>query len=754
MTEKVQPELGSENQYLELVTTEAKKQMETLKEKLKLDEEQIISLKEKMREDDAHSITNLYSADGFYDLVEVSQSISQVNQELDEQKEAALKIRRLEHIIDAPYFARIDFTFDGEDEPEKIYIGKASLTDDAYNLYIYDWRAQISSLYYRFGLGRASYKTPQGKIDGEITLKRQYEFAHGELEYYFDSDVQIVDEFLRKMLSQNTSNRMKTIVETIQRDQDLVIRDMDTDLLMVQGAAGSGKTSIGLHRTAYLMYRGLSARLSSQDIVIISPNTLFEQYISKVLPELGEKNAVSYVFEEIFENVLDTNNVQSKNQYFEKQLTQATKREELAKKSLEFKTSNEFIEIIERYLLDIPRRWLEFTDIYYDGKLIADRELLKNRVIYTQKSNLLGVSLKKLEQLILEKVHEIKKHRIVKLEKFIQGKIEHRFEVKEYARMLSIIESTSLMKIIKKFTELDVTELYKRLFSDKEYFNHLAKGIELPDCIDQILEDTAKSLKDWQENEKQGSQLQYEDAAAMAYLHLKIFWFDDYKNIKQVVLDEAQDYAPVHFKLLGLLFPYARYTILGDINQTIGKSEDLSLYDQISKILNKKNSRLVTMNKSFRCTNEILAYSNRFIGHDMQVESFSRSGEVPEVYRADSQDELERLMLNEVLLCKENGYQSIGLICKTAKEAEGLYERLKKHCEIKLVVGEGSVEPTGTFIIPVYLSKGLEFDAVLLCGTDSVRYHSAEDKKLLYIGCTRALHRLNLFYTGEISPLL
>ena len=209
-------------------------------------------------------------------------------------------------MIKSPYFARIDFKFDDEDEFEKIYIGRSSLRKNSYQeMYVYDWRSPIASIFYRFMTGEAFYDAPCGRVTGELNLKRQYEIKNGKLEYFFDSDVQIVDEFLRQLLSQNTTAKMKAIVETIQHEQDVVIRDMENDLLMVQGVAGSGKTSIALHRAAYLMYQGLQTKLSANNIMIISPNSIFEQYISNVLPELGEDNVISSVFEDILSALLN-----------------------------------------------------------------------------------------------------------------------------------------------------------------------------------------------------------------------------------------------------------------------------------------------------------------------------------------------------------------------------------------------------------------------------------------------------------------
>ena len=248
--------------------------------------------------------------------------------------------------------------------------------------------------------------------------------------------------------------------------------------------------------------------------------------------------------------------------------------------------------------------------------------------------------------------------------------------------------------------------------------------------------------------------MHYEDALALVFLQVKTKGYTDYSGIKQVVIDEAQDYYPLHFAILNSLFPKSRYTVLGDINQTIEKQEDLSLYDQASKIFDKKKSTLVTLDKSFRCTNEILMYSTKFLDQGINFNSFSRNGDTPAVFTAPTKSVLDNLIITECITCKEKDYQSIGLICKNEQDSISLHERLKDKIDIQLIKSDVVIDLKGVFIIPVYMSKGLEFDAVLICDADKDHYSSEDDKNLLYIACTRALHRLNLFYNGEISPLL
>ena len=535
------------------------------------------------------------------------------------------------------------------------------------------------------------------------------------LEYFFDADVQITDEFLRKLLSQNTSPKMKSIVETIQREQDMVIRDMENDLMMVQGVAGSGKTSIALHRAAYLMYQGLSNRLAAHNIIIISPNPLFEQYISNVLPELGESNVVSVVFEEMVSAILQREHIQSRNQFLENLIT-SKKYRSVIKNSMEFKMSPSFKEILDRFIRDLPHRWIAFDDICFEGECIVTKEMLRDRTLVRAEVPL-GTKLRQLEDFVVESIRESKKIRMSREEEVI------------------------IINEMRRFTELNLLNLYRALFNDREYFYHLAEGIEQNASMDRIIKYTRENLN--------SNLLYYDDAAVLTYLRLKIYGTGKYKNIKQVVIDEAQDYYPLQYEIFSLLFSNAKFTVLGDMNQTLEKQEDISLYEQIAKILNKKKSSLITMDKSFRCTNEILNYSLKFIDQRPEIKSFNRKGEEPQLFTAKDQDELVGKILAEVNVCQEMGYQSVGLICKTERNAVRLFDQLKDKIELQLIESESMSDLNGVFIIPVYMSKGLEFDAVLICDCDSENYHSEDDKKLLYIACTRALHRLNLFTKGE-----
>lgn len=716
-----QTEKAFEEKRLAQTISLAEEQLKQAKEAADKKKSEIIEAKKDVRENTEHGITSLYTSDGFEALVELSQYINPVTDKIIDYEEEEHKILLLEKMIKSPYFARIDFKFDDEDEFEKIYIGRSSLRKNSYQeMYVYDWRSPIASVFYRFMTGEAFYDAPCGRVTGELNLKRQYEIKNGILEYFFDSDVQIVDEFLRQLLSQNTTAKMKAIVETIQHEQDVVIRDMENDLLMVQGVAGSGKTSIALHRAAYLMYQGLQTKLSANNIMIISPNSIFEQYISNVLPELGEDNVISSVFEDILSELLNGRKIQSRNDFLENLIVNS-KYKEISRNSIEFKTSSFFREILDQFLIDIPRQWIEFEDVYYEGKCVVSGQILKDKILGRPETPL-GIKLEQLEDYILEQIFGTGKGRGHKEEKNL------------------------IKQEIQKFIKIDIVELYKILFSNEAYFYSLLQNSNPSQNIKNIWKYTKENLE--------ADSLYYDDAIAIAYLYLKIYGTNKYKNIKQVVIDEAQDYYPLQYEIFNFLFSKAKFTILGDMKQTLAKKEDISFYEQIQKILNKKKSSLIMLDKSFRCTNEILNFSLKFIEQSSQIKSFNRNGDSPKVYIADNSEIFIDEIVKEIKLCQEKGFQSICLICKTEKNSTYLFNKIKHKLDIQLIKNGSVSDLQGVFILPVYMSKGLEFDTVLICDADSQNYHDEDDKNLLYVACTRALHKLSLFCENEVSPLI
>ncbi|NLK64232.1 MAG: AAA family ATPase [Tissierellia bacterium] len=736
---------SEEIEYLNEIIDLLKSLLEYETKQLENQKADLIESRREMWENTTHS-----SAD-FEKLTDFNQYLSALQAQTFTYTELAKRISKHEKMLDSPYFARIDFTEEGYDDIEKIYIGLFNLMDDEnHEIKVYDWRAPISSLYYRNEVGPVEYKAPAGLIKGFVSLKRQFKIAKGKMEYFIDSNINILDEMLMVALSKNMTSKMKTIVETIQKQQDLIIRDLYNDLLVVQGVAGSGKSSVALHRIAYLMYQGLNLNLRANNVIVISPNPLFSKYISNVLPELGEENINEYTFENIFLKLFENKlSMKTKSENYENIITAETEElRDFLRKYDEFKGSFVFSKILDRFIEYYEHKLIPFEDIYYNGKVIEKRELAKAFLLSGKLNMPTGKKLKIIERRILEKIRDNRIERRKKIEKAVNKLNNHEFETMSFTRLLSAKETLALTERLKKFTEFDIFEIYKKLFSDISLFKNIAKGLELPKNIDEIISYTNTALND-------PYNLPYADGIALIYLKIKAEGCDLFSDIKQVVVDEAQDYYPIHYQILKYLYKYARFTIVGDINQSIEKSNELSLYDDIISIFNFEKSNKIFLNKSYRSSYEIGKFSTKLLGDENYTEFFKRNEEEPVVFKSNSSSSLQNEIIKTIEKYKTEGFSSIAIICKNRKEASDLYFKLSNKINIKLIdyLDYDSVLE-GTLILPVYLAKGLEFDAVIVYQANDKSYNSEFDKKLLYIACTRALHRLSLFYTGKLTKFL
>lgn len=700
----------------------AEKELHAISKSIEEMEAEMEEEKREARENITYGIQDMSSPDDFEAFVELSQSMSHVDKMISDYDEYKKRVKMLQTLIKTPYFARIDFQFE-DGGTEQIYIGRRSLSDKvSKEICIYDWRAPIASVFYRFMTGVAYYDAPCGRIDGNLMLKRQFEIKNSKLEYFFDSDRTINDEILRQLLSQNTSPKMKAIVETIQSEQDVVIRDMENDLLMVQGVAGSGKTSIALHRAAYLMYQGTQAGLTADSILILSPNSTFEDYIAGVLPELGEENITSAVFGTLLQGILKDRTIQPHYDYLE-QIMSRSDGYELAKESMKLKTSGHFLELLNFYMENLPEYGIQYRDVFYHGKCIITKKQMKEWLMKRPQIPL-GSRLRLLQEYVTELA-------------FGTGKKHAPAE-----------EVVAFSLQLQEFLTLDIFELYRSFLTSESNYEELLAEVDSAETLDAILKETIDSLE-------YGS-IPYDDAMVLTYLTLKFREKGMQRHIKHVVIDEAQDYYPIQFEIIRMLFPNAKYTVLGDINQTLDKQEDMHFYTKVRERLQKKKSSLVTLTKSFRCTNEILNFSLRYLNQTPEYESFNRTGDCPEFTASKNSAELAANILQEIRTCKGKGYNSICLIHKSAQNAKQLQELLlqeinkssepsDKELIPKLILNYAEEDLTDVLSLPVYLSKGLEFDAVLICDVDQHNYRDEEDKKLLYVSCTRALHHLALF---------
>ncbi|AHF07834.1 HelD family protein [Desulfitobacterium metallireducens] len=685
------------------------------------------------------------------DLIDIYKYISEINSVTTDYANVHKSLNQYKKALEAPYFARIDILEEGFPEVDKIYIGLMNIMDkETLGVYVYDWRAPLSGLFYRYELGPGSYSAPLGTIQCEISRKRQFKILNSQLKYFFDCSLAISDAVLQEVLSRNSSPQMRSIVETIQREQDLIIRDVETELLIVQGSAGSGKTSIALHRIAFLLYHGLSSGLNSSNFLILSPNDILNQYISTVLPELGEENVQQTTFDSIaFKLFPGELKPEGRSDQLEKLISLPEGPEKsLKRESIEFKGSHTFVQILDRYIDYYAKRIVPFQDVYFNGVFLATRQQLKNRFLKNEIDIPMAKQLKKIEKVILDKVHPLQKERLKKIEQIVQQCEGHELEVKPFSRLLSLKEGKKFLDSIQTFTQVDCFKMYQTLFTDKNLFLKLSQGLELPQNIEEILSTTDHTLK-------QG-QIGYEDCAPLLYLTLKVEGSHPLSEIKHVIIDEAQDYYPIHYEVFKHLFNKASFTLLGDINQTIEKNTGISLYDDVINILNKKKSLKLFLTKSYRSSYEVNEFTQKILGPVKNSSSFERHEAEPQIVWADNFASLTQQMAQAIDAYLDQGYESIGIVCKSQQDATTIYYQLLKHTKVNLnlVTTCDTTLNKGVSILSAYMAKGLEFDAVLVYQASAEKYSSEFDRKLLYVACTRALHRLSLYYTGELSGFL
>lgn len=597
-----------------------------------------------------------------------------------EQK--AKKFKKLYSIQNKPYFARIDFkTNETED---KIYIGITNVEEDL-NYYVYDWRSPICSMFYDYGVGQANYKSPDGIVEGEITLKRQYQINNGKLDNVFDTTINIDDEVLQSVLKENSSEYMKNIVNTIQQEQNVVIRDDKTNNLIVQGIAGSGKTSVALHRIAYLLYK--LDYLTSNNVLIFSPNNIFKEYIGNVLPELGEDNTLITTFHEFASTYIkEYYRVEPYSEFLARYYKNEYQNNELIK----YKLSDNIIQILENYAKTITNLTRFINDITYKEQTISKEELndlLKNRY---NKFNLFDRF-----DYIAEKINN----------RYYSGKKQDNVRIKSL--LLKTINTTTNMK-----------DIYISFYDSQEFLNDYNGYFNRNENI--------KNL-----NKKV---LNYEDSTLFIYLKFLLTNIPYRVSTKLVVIDEAQDYTLLQYKIIKILFRNSDFTILGDINQTINpfyKYDNLNILENIFDGV----SKYVELNKTYRSSPEIIEYSNKILNlkHSSAVR---RNNNIPvEIF-----DTLDYEILIDKINYLKNKYNSVAVITKSIEEANLIHDNIQEQIsDINIVDLDTEKFNKNLIIIPAYASKGLEFDSVIIINNFD------KDKYLYYVAVTRSQHELIIF---------
>ncbi|MFF2092259.1 RNA polymerase recycling motor HelD [Paenibacillus sp. NPDC058174] len=706
----------------------------------------------------------------------------------------------MKRLLPAPYFGRIDFQESGLSLSEQIYIGVSSFVDaDGLIFLVYDWRTPIASMYYDYSPGAADYNTPGGLITGDMTLKRQYQIRNGQLQNVFDTSLTIGDELLQQVLGKGADNQMKSIVATIQREQNAIIRNDNSRMLIVQGAAGSGKTSAALQRVAYLLYKHRE-RLKADQIVLFSPNPMFNSYVSTVLPELGEENMQQTTFQEYLAYWLGTSlRLEDPFEQIEYVLTtEWSQQYEARLAGMQYKASENFLHALTSYA-----QWLGTEGMLFHGISFRDRELitaeqmkkqfysydpairLANRVVLLQDWLLQELtSLERQEQEALwvqdeldyldhdqyaEVYNEVRKkyQRDDVVFDFTQQYVEQYGDFRnpdvgeenvfDFAiqqenllrRMIAKAHFKPLRRDVKQFSFIDVRGLYVQLFSDETAYQSMTGGSEAPQHWMEICRQTKEKLS--------LSGLFYEDATPFLYLKELIEGTRTNTVVRHLFIDEGQDYSPFQFAFLKRLFPRARMTVLGDFGQAIfPQATQLHEADSpLIRLYGEEDTSLIRLIRSYRSTREIVEFTKSLLPGE-EIIPFDRRGKKPAFSLTENCAERTEQMLKDLAELRAEGFDSIAIITKTAAESREAYEALMGlgAADLRLITKETLTFEKGTLVLPAYLAKGVEFDAVLIYDASSRTYQRESERKLFYTACTRAMHRLLLYATKDWTPFI
>ena len=734
-----------EREWLLEVLKEAQKQLDekrNFREKFKSD---AIEVQRELWE----NVGSVSVNNGLEQIVDFMQSINTMKIQKRTHEFTRKLEQKYERVLLSPYFARMDFIEKGEERAEKCYIGISNLINDNFDFLIYDWRAPISSMFYDYEIGQAEFKCPEGIVEGELTLKRQYKINNGEIEYMFDSNLKIDDEVLQDILSKSTDTKMKGIVTTIQREQNKVIRNEEYKNLIVQGPAGSGKTSVALHRIAYLLYKHRD-KITPKNIVIFSPNDIFNEYISDVLPELGEDNMCQTTFKEYMHKALGGG--LSKENYSEMmEYILASKKEsdyQIRINNIKFKSSKEFIDILKRYVTFMEKEDTNFKNIKFRGDLIISSQDL-DELFFKDYANLPRKRrLQKIRERILFLLKPYEEQRIEEVAGELKdsGSYLDKAEIIEHSTAMVKNELKEIYHEINRMTKFDLMGIYKKLFENLEFF--------LKDSNIEFNEKKISEIKSYTLEKIKVRRLNYEDQIALLYLKGAMGDLPKTSEIKYVIIDEAQDYSPLQYEIFYQLFNHANMTILGDLNQSINPFMNVGDYKNISHIFAEDNTCIINLTKSYRSTMEITKFSRRLLDKGLEAQCVERSGEEPLLLGFSNEKAIKERLLEDIKIYNEKNYKSIGIITKTAKEANEVYNFLKDKTNVRSIIKDDDEYVSGILVIPAYLAKGLEFDVVIIYNAGDENYSCEEERLLLYTACTRALHVLRVYYSGNITPLL
>jgi DNA helicase II / ATP-dependent DNA helicase PcrA len=613
--------------------------------------------------------------------------------------EAALGLRqRLQKLVATPYFGRFDFRTREQGQPTPIYVGiHAFYDDDLREHLVLDWRAPIASLFYDYEIGAASYEAPTGPVHGDIALKRQYRIRDGRMELMLESGLNIVDDVLQQELSRTADERMKHIVATIQRDQNAIIRNEHSPVLIIQGVAGSGKTSIALHRVAYLLYK-FKETLTSRDILILSPNRVFGDYISNVLPELGEERIAETEMESLAHALLED---RFRFQTFAEQNALLLEKDDPAlRQRIQAKASLDLLRKLDAYLVDLEKISLCPEDLWLGRRLVPAWSIAESFAKHRRLPH---------------------RERLGRVAQEIEQKIgihyNHDIDAKERAELKAALKKMAPVRTLRA--------VYKDFYA----------WLGAPELFQPA----------------RGTRLEYADVFPLIYLRLRLEAVaTDYGQVKHLLIDEMQDYTPVQYAVIAELFR-CKKTILGDASQSVNPFSSSSA-ETIKEVF--PQAYCAKLCKSYRSTYEITRFAQR-ITPNAELVAIERHGEPVQVIGCTNRRQEQARIRAEISAFADCGHHTLGIVCKTQAQADKLHRQL---CEdvpgVHLLRVHSRVFKQGITVCAAQLAKGLEFDHVVVPHASAADYANAMDRSLLYIACTRAMHRLALIHVGEVTPLI
>lgn len=703
------------------------------------------------------------------DIIETAASMRQQAALLSERERShnqlGTQLKTLQRLKDSPYFGRIDFWEEGEKTEDKVYLGIASLMDEKdENFLIYDWRAPISSLYYDYPPGPAQYQTPEGCIQGEMKLKRQFIIRASKIKGMFETGVTIVDEMLQEVLGAGANSQMKSIVATIQREQNAIIRNDRSRLLIVQGVAGSGKTSAALQRVAYLLYR-FRGTLKSENIMLFSPNPLFNSYVATVLPELGEENMQQATFQEyLLQRLGKEYAVEDPFTQIEYLLSAKEDRNYQTRViGIRFKASLDFKKIIDTYVTQLSEYGIIFKDLPFRGDILISKRVIHDYFYSLERSFSIPNRLQLVKEWLIkelkrwvrrelskswveEEIQYLEKEDYLDVYKKLQAKqqfTENTFddfeqEQRLLAEMIVKERFKPLFILVKNLRFIDMPEIYLQMYYQERNFAN-----RIPAHWEQIKEQTIRLLEN--------RVLPYEDTTPYVYLQDLLEGEQTDNSIRHIFIDEAQDYTPFQFAFIKKLFPYSKITLLGDFNQAIfsGATGAESVITELAGEGDDTETFILT--RTYRSTKQIVEFTRELIENGKNIIPFNRTGKKPTATFINK-NELKAMLTAKINQLQKEGHRTIAVICKTAEESKAAFTLIRDEISVNLIEKATLSYEKGILIIPSYLAKGIEFDAVIVY--DISQYYRERERKLFYTVCTRAMHELHLFALQGISPLM